>query len=139
MRVCHKCGAIDPAEWKHTRFSYYIDYCTYENFVKLHSNLAKNLDGFGKQTDDLNYIYYRTKTGRFVLRKAKIDVGLKLQAWNDGCEKAESGWVQGTSKLPDKHNLRDYAKHWDKFDPSQTKLLEKKKLGEACVAGDNKP
>jgi len=124
MRVCPKCGHIDPGEWKHTKFSYYIDQCSYENFQVLHPKLALKLDDVGKQTEDDNYIYYRTKSGFYVLRKAKIDIGLASSVWTDGLEKHHRGWPLGRSKLPDKTQIRDLAKHWDRLNPNQKKLLE---------------
>ena len=124
MRVCENCGYADSPYWKHTKFSYYIDQCTAENFKIVKPKLAEKLNKPSAQTDDKNYIYYLTKTGKMVLRKAKIDIGVALSPWTDGCESGKQKWKRGRSKLPDKHNIRDFAEHWVKHHPDQTKLFE---------------
>jgi len=72
MRVCPKCGYIDPPYWKHVKFSYFVDSCSLENFSLLFPNLAEKI------TDDMVFDginYYRLiKSGFWVLRMAKIDV-----------------------------------------------------------------
>ena len=127
MRVCPKCKYVDSPYWKHTPFSYYIDQCVYENFQIDSPLLAAGLSKPNSHTEDEDYIYYRTKSGQMVLRKAKVDIGVKLSAWTDGCESGKQGWKPGRSKLPDKQNIRDFAEHWLKHHPNQTKLLEAKK------------
>jgi hypothetical protein len=122
MRVCPCCGHIDSPYWKHTKFSYYIDQCTAENFLIEFPKLALELDKPGKHTEDKNYIYYKTKSGKMILRKAKVDIGVALSPWADGCESGKQGWKRGRSKLPDKQNIRDFAQHWTKFHPNQQKL-----------------
>jgi hypothetical protein len=125
MRVCPKCGCVDSPYWKHTKFSYYIDQCIYENFAVELPKLAAELNKPNSHTQDVNYLYYRTKSGKIVLRKAKIGIGVTLLPWTDGCESGKQGWKRGRSKLPDKQNIRDFAKHWVRYwDKEQCRLLE---------------
>lgn len=132
MRVCPKCGHIDPPQWKHCKYSYYIDGITRENFEKLYPDLAKNLKKGRDLTEDELYVYRLTKTELVVERKAKIDfLSLSPIDWKDGHEK-------GSRQLREPHALRKHwfitpknlaksqenPKHWSKLHPSQKKLLE---------------
>ena len=112
MRVCPKCGYIDPPEWKHTRYSYWIDDCSFENFKILFPDLAKIIKCKGSQIDDKYYVYRHTlsKEG-WVERKAKIDfVG---KGWSDGTERYISPWGEGKKRF--------------RLHPNQKKLFEEKK------------
>lgn len=73
MRICPKCGYIDPAHWKHVRFSYHIDSCNWETFKQEYPKLAENLRKGGDITEDKDYYYRLTKNQIVVLRKAKIE------------------------------------------------------------------
>jgi len=115
MRVCPKCKYVDHPAWKHTKYSYYIDNCSYENFKILYPQLAKLLTKKGSILEDEDYVYRRTcsKEG-WVERKAKIDfVG--------------NGWTDGTEAYP---HIMKWAKtseastRWLKYHPCQTKLSE---------------
>ncbi len=78
MRVCPKCGFIDPPHWKHCKFSYHIDSIDFESFEMLYPKLAKNLKKGGDITEDKDYYYRLTKKSKaFVHRKAKIE-------WTEG-------------------------------------------------------
>jgi len=80
MRVCPKCGYVDPPEWRHSRFSYWIDLCNWIDFKKLHLELAKELERNPKiVVEDKNYLYRVEKTMNFVFRKAKVDYGNQWQ------------------------------------------------------------
>ena len=107
MRVCHKCGAIDPPEWKHSKYSYWIDNCLLEDFAKLQPKLVMKILKAG-HTKDKYYVYRLTKNKRRVERKAIVDYG---EQWTIPMEKAY-----------DKHNFRDFRPCWMKIAPGQKKL-----------------
>ena len=109
MRVCPKCGFVDPPEWKHSKYSYWIDNCLFEDFQQLNPELAKELEKAGNARD-IYYIYRLTKNKYRVERKALVDYG---EQWTIPMEKAY-----------DKHNFRDFRPCWMTLNPSQTKLLE---------------
>lgn len=113
MRVCPKCGFIDPPHWKHSKFSYHIDTISPENFKMLYPKLAKNLKKAGAITEDKDNYYRLAKTKLVVMRKAKIE-------WTEknpfGAEKYE--------KFNHWKKLRDNDKSWSTVNPSQIKLLE---------------
>ena len=111
MRVCPKCGYIDPPEWKHSKYSYWIDNITIDDFQKLSPTLLKILED-QKFAEDEFYVYRLTKNKRRVERKAKVDYG---QQWTIPMEKAHSGG---------KHNVRDFRKVWSRGHPNQKKLVE---------------
>lgn len=118
MRVCHRCGLIEHPAWKHVRYSYWIDSCSFENFLILHSDLAKELKQFGSETEDKYYIYRRTNDGHWVERKAKVDCMHKK--WNDGTEHPISPYIQDAPYSNDKYHKTCKFKR----SPSQRKLLE---------------
>ena len=102
MRVCPKCGYIDPPHWKHVKYSYWIDSCSLENFKILHPTLAKRLKKAGAIVEDKLYIYRLVRNGDWVERKAKIDfVG---GGWSDLTEahKPISPWA-GDENFGDWH------------------------------------
>lgn len=109
MRVCPKCGYVDPPEWKHSKYSYWIDNCLFEDFKEMNPDLAKVLEVEG-HTKDAHYVYRLTKNKRRVERKAIVDYG---EQWTIPMEKAYH-----------KHNFRDFRPCWMKIAPEQTKLLE---------------
>jgi len=109
MRVCTKCGHVDDPAWKHSKYSYWIDNCLFEDFQRMYPNLAIAILEAGHAKDEY-YVYRLTKNKRRVERKAIIDYG---EQWTIPMEKAY-----------DKHNFRDFRPCWMKIAPSQTKLLE---------------
>ena len=114
MRVCPKCGYVDPPEWKHHRWSYWIDICHIEEFKVLQLELANRLLKGEKLVEDKNYIYRLYAKGRqFVQRKALIDYGYQ---WEPPMEPVNH-------KSPFKSKPPHFRKHW-KLDPNQKKLLE---------------
>jgi len=128
MRVCHKCGAVDPPEWKHVKWSYYIDACSFENFEMLYPNLAKTLLKEGTASDK-HYAYRVTlkkEPPHWVERKAKIDFTMN---WDDLCEKFPHINKKKLRKRIVTHHegLKDFLRHWSKIHPNQTKLLQTKK------------
>ena len=132
MRVCPKCGYVDPAYWKHVRFSYHIDSCNWETFKTEYPDLAKNLRKGGDITEDKDYYYRLTKNQIVVLRKAKIE-WTEFQGNPFGAEKYEKFPHTPRGKKEREHSIdnRNYWKevmHGDsafrKVHPKQTKLLE---------------
>ena len=107
MRVCPKCGFVDPPEWKHSKYSYWIDNCTLDDFRHLEPELAKIIEVKGS-AEDQNYVYRLTKNKHRVERKAKVDYG---QQWTIPMERAY-----------DKHNFRDFRPCWTKLKPGQKQL-----------------
>lgn len=83
--MCPKCGFKDPPEWKHVRFSYWIDTCSLENFKILYPILSTKLTKPGAEIEDENYVYRLVLKGGWVKRKAKID--FVLTGWGDGTER----------------------------------------------------
>ena len=74
MRKCPKCGYEDPRYWKHSKYSFHVDFCSFENFRLFMPQLAKKLDKGGKIVSDEFYYYRLTKTSQVVQRIAKTDV-----------------------------------------------------------------
>jgi len=56
MRVCPKCGFVDPPQWKHSKYSYWIDNIRLEDFRELYPELAKELEA-NKTAKDKDYVY----------------------------------------------------------------------------------
>ena len=114
MRVCPKCGYVDPPYWRHSRFSYWLDIIEVENLALVKPELAKILkkEKKGFVVEDKDYYYRKGKNGVFVERKAKIDLGDKSQ-WREKREKARR-----------RPPVTDFRKYW-RIDPLQKKLIEK--------------
>lgn len=110
MRVCPKCKFVDPPEWKHSKYSYWIDNIKVEDFEKLQPNLIGDLLTKG-HTKDEDYVYRITKNKSRVERKAIVDYG---EQWTIPMEKAHKS----------KHDVRDFRKVWQKLNPDQRRLLE---------------
>lgn len=110
MRVCPKCGFIDPPEWRHSKYSYWIDFCEVEHFREMHPTLLENLLKGAKIVEDSNYVYRLTKNKAKVERKALVDYGYQ---WS----------------VPMEHPTRwsgvypDFDKKWNR-DPKQTVLTQ---------------
>jgi len=112
MRVCPKCEYVDPPEWRHSKFSYWIDFCLFSDFERLEPELAKQLKDGKKVVQDKLYLYRATRSLTKVHRKAKADYGPQWQ-------------------IPMEHhtmhpinNIQDYRKYWRLADPKQKKLLD---------------
>lgn len=123
MRVCPKCGFIDPPEWKHAKWSYHIDTISLDNFKQLYPELTKKLLESGL-VEDPHYVYRISKSCRgkgipfWVQRKAKIDYDEKLYERFSHLKSA---------KPISKHSAaKDFLKGWEKLHPNQTKLLDAK-------------
>jgi hypothetical protein len=110
MRVCPECGHVDPPEWRHSRYSYWIDFCDIDHFKALHPELHKRLMSGEKLVEDRYYIYRLTKNKSRVERKALVDYGYQ---WNIPMEKKKANRYSGT--------YPDFDKCWDR-DVRQTKL-----------------
>jgi hypothetical protein len=106
MRVCPCCGFIDPSEWRHSKYSYWIDWTEFERFKELCPELAEQFEHSSKIVEDKNYYYRRMKHGRSVERKAKVDYG---EQWTIPMEKRK--------QVP-----HDFRKHWFFVHPNQIKL-----------------
>jgi len=131
MRVCPKCGFVDPPYWKHCKWSYYIDDCSFENFQMLYPELAKEL--LKNRLAEDKYYAYRTQKKpkglpQWVQRKAKIDMTL---GWKDLVERFPHLHLKGLkTKLafPSTHGRYcDFHLHWQLLHPSQSKLFEDSK------------
>jgi hypothetical protein len=105
MRVCPHCGFVDPPEWRHSKYSYWIDWTELDEFKQLEPALVETIIKTGK-TEDTNYVYRLMKHGRSVERKAKVDYG---NQWTVPMEKRK--------QVP-----HDFRKHWFKNTPDQRKL-----------------
>jgi len=114
MRICPKCGYTDPPEWRHSKYSYWIDFCTWEDFKRLHPGLSEKLKCPGEKIEDENFVYRRNQNGRYVERKAKIDYN---DQFNLPMEKARhdkrSHWSRNT-----KHTQLTQYLHPTKNTPS---------------------
>jgi len=71
MRVCPKCGCVDPPFWKQCAFRQNISYCTLGDIEYWTPSLAKLLNK-NSFVDDEFYAYHLTK-GKRVERTAKVD------------------------------------------------------------------
>jgi len=112
MRVCPECGYIDPPEWRHHRWSYWIDICHIEDFKRLLPKLAEELLKGVKLVEDKDNIYRLYAKGRkFVQRKAKVDYGYQ---WEPPMESVNHN--------PFKSKPVDFRKHWFRFSENQKKL-----------------
>ena len=109
MRVCPNCGHVDPPEWRHSKYSYWIDWTELEQFKELEPSLIEDILK-GNKAEDQNYVYRLMKHGRSVERKAKIDYG---NQWTIPMEKRK--------QIP-----HDFRKHWFKIH-NQRRLLESPK------------
>ena len=116
MRVCPKCGYKDSPYWKHVKFSYFVDSCSFENFEIMHPNLAKEIKE--KMVSDEHNYYRYVKKSNWVLRMAKEDVLTKPF----GAEEFEK--VAHTQKSP-YHYDKSFGKILMRENPKQTKLFKK--------------
>ena len=108
MRVCPKCGHIDPPDWRHSKYSYWIDQTEYAQWLSMgYPEIPKG----GKWEDEIN-VYRRTKKSGRVERKAKVDYGYE---WNVPMEK---------------HDVHDKRKHWAR--------IKSQKITEFVRVGGNK-
>jgi hypothetical protein len=75
MRVCEKCGYIEPIEWRPTTWksAQYIDCCRLEDLQNLDPELASDLKRAHNTTEATiikgMYAYRLTKPGVWVLRR----------------------------------------------------------------------
>jgi len=123
MRVCPKCGYIDPAEWKHVTFSYYIDSCRLQEFQKLEPSLYTDIC-HKKIVEDSLYVYRLAKKGIYVNRKAKIDYGY---SYADKTEKTPDtkGETMHLETLRAKNKKHEDSRNqYEHFHPNQKKLFE---------------
>jgi hypothetical protein len=118
MRVCPCCGFIDPACWKHVKFSYHIDTCNFETFKMDYPELAQKLQKGGDITEDKDNYYRLTKNKLVVMRKAKIE-------WTEnnpfGAEKYERFAHTKRGKKSKEQSIDD-RKYW-RVHPNQQKLV----------------
>ena len=74
MRVCPNCGYNDPRYWKHAKYSYHVDFCSFQDFRLFMPNLSIQLTKPCKIIKDKLYFYRLTKNSQVVQRMAIIDV-----------------------------------------------------------------
>jgi len=105
MRKCPKCGYEDPPYWRHSIYSYWLDFTEYENFEMLHPELCPLPKG--GITEDETFVYRRMKRTGNVERKAKVDY--EVQDWYPPMEKHDyrKYWDRPATKLTD---FSDFAK-----------------------------
>lgn len=117
MRVCPKCGFVDPPEWRHSRYSYWIDFTFWDDFERMQPQISEKLKGsMGKKVvEDKDYLFKTDKSGTKVFRKAKVDYGYQ---WQIPMEK---------HTLHPIRQIQDFRKYWQLTDPKQKKLFEAKK------------
>ena len=114
MRVCPKCGYIDPPEWRHLRWSYWIDFCSLEEFKVMHPNLAEHLESGEKLVEEGHYVYRLAKKCK-VHRKAIIDYGLQFEIPMEH--------VGNKNKVKELiHNKFDFRPCWSRIKGKQKKL-----------------
>lgn len=105
MRVCPKCEYVDPSYWRHSRYSYFIDFTEYENWLAMG---FPEIEKGGKWEDKL-YVYRRMKKHGNVERKAKIDYGYQ---WNVPMEHHKPRDLRKCWKR-EKADLRNFIKKED--------------------------
>lgn len=74
MRVCPRCSYRDPYIWRYSRYVNGVDFCEYADFIQMYP-IGLKLEP-GKEIDDDNYVYRRTRNGKRVYRQEKLDGGL---------------------------------------------------------------
>lgn len=106
MRVCPKCGYVDPPEWRGDRWRWEKDYCTLEDFKRLHADLAAQLLDGHRVVTDFHFAYrLRGRARNYVERIwIKLYETFGMSAFNAG-----GRWVER-------------VKHSD--DPFQKRVLE---------------
>lgn len=114
MRVCPKCGYIDPPQWRTSIKGY--SYTEYENFKELHPDLAKKVTSQKHVISKDNLYVYHLTRGGFVERWAIMENPTYEKSWSIPMEKAKH---RTTS------NMRSDFNRYLKRKKSQTKLLEK--------------
>jgi len=65
MRICPKCGFVDPPEWKNLHFQLYHEYMIFDDFQRLYPQLAARLKQNPKIIfdDKKQNAYHLTKAG----------------------------------------------------------------------------
>lgn len=82
MRVCPKCGYVEPIEWRPTSWKagQYVDCCRLTDLEVLNPQLARELKE-RKQVIRKHYVYKLSRTGVWVLRRW-IEIW-KIQGWKE--------------------------------------------------------
>lgn len=70
MRVCPKCGFVDPPEWKNLHFQLYHEYMTLEDFKQLYPQMAELLLEQQQKVGTKNIIFDEKKHHAYHLTKA---------------------------------------------------------------------
>ena len=71
MRVCPKCGYVDPLQWKNLPMRLYGEYMTFEEFKELYPTIAEQLRQNPKIVFNEYNAYHLSKAG-YVHRCPKI-------------------------------------------------------------------
>ena len=76
MRICPKCGYVDPPEWRHSRFDFNADYCRFDNAPQEVSHIVeilKDKKNFQPLAEGPCIYYRRGKGGIYLYRVSKED------------------------------------------------------------------
>jgi len=63
MKICPKCGFVDPPEWRNLHFQLYTEYMKLEDFEQLYPQLAAQLKANPYIIFDKYNAYHLTKAG----------------------------------------------------------------------------
>ena len=71
MKVCPKCGYVDPQCWRQNRWVSNVDYTRVEDFVQYYPGMAELQPGC-TTSDEYNYYYRGKRNPYFVYRWPKV-------------------------------------------------------------------
>jgi hypothetical protein len=91
MRVCPNCGYVDPPEWRGDRYRWEKDYCTLEDFKRLHPDLAARLLAGHRVVCDEHFAYrLRGRARNYVERIwIKLYLTFGMSVFNAGGRQVE--------------------------------------------------
>jgi len=111
LRVCPKCKYRDHDYWRHSRYEFEADYCTFDEFEEILPSLAEQLKPKGKADpvfDEL-YGYFKRGNAGHVYRLEKMYF----------FQKPNGKWITHMGAAERK-------KHVSKIPIQQSRLLEKR-------------
>ena len=68
MRVCPKCGYVDPPAWRNSKFSPWIEVIHFDDLKRLQPEIAEKLKKQPRITDE-HYEYYKAPKSVYAQRK----------------------------------------------------------------------
>jgi len=71
MRVCPKCGFVDPPCWRQNRWISYVDYARVEDFWEQYPAMVDIQPGH-ETSDEYNYYYRGRRNPYYVYRWPKV-------------------------------------------------------------------